>query len=97
MRVSANTKKQPFRFTFLTETKGSTIIEQFEGFDVQEAVSFWFRESEILPGEPSEGNVLSPITGIKNAWCTSGHDPHGSFFLVHIIATADSDVPFSER
>ena len=75
------------KFTFLTEKEGSTIIEQFTGADVGEAVLSWHRNSLTQPGEPLEGEEPTPVDTVENVWCIGGHDPRGAFFLVHIVAT----------
>ena len=84
--MSDNTSKLS-RFTFFIEKEGSTIIEQFDGIDVEDATLRWFHESETQPGEPLEDNPPTAVQQVANVWCTAGHDPQGIFFLVHIVAT----------
>ena len=87
--MSVNTRSK--RFTFLTEKEGSTIVEQFTAHNLLDAVVRWVHESQTRPGEPLEGDVPTPVEGIENVWCTAGHDPQGSFYLVHIVATSSTD------
>jgi hypothetical protein len=90
-------------YTFFVEKNGSTIIEQFPGADIHEAVETWHRHSEILPGlfNP-EGSGINPIEDVKNVWCISGLDPKGDFYLVHVTgplkeSTAQRRVTRSRR
>ena len=75
-------------FTFVTEKAGSTLIEQFPGSDVREAIRNWYRQSRTRPGRPLfDDDGANPVTGAKNVWCRSGVDPMGVFYVVHIVAT----------
>lgn len=80
--------KKLMTFTFVTEKEGSTVIEQFKGADVEDATLRWLQGSQTHPGEPLEGDVPAPVETVENVWCTGGHDAQGTFFLVHIVATA---------
>ena len=75
-------------FTFVTEKAGSTLIEQFPGRDVREAIRNWYRQSQTRPGRPLfDDDGANPVTGAKNVWCRSGIDAKGVFYVVHIVAT----------
>ena len=88
MHALDSTKEPLTTYTFITEKEGSTIIEQFSGIDVREATLRWYQRSETNPGEPLEEiEEATSISGVKGVWCTDGHDPKGTFFLTHIIAT----------
>ena len=85
-------------YTFLTETEGSTNVDQYDGSDVGEALRKWNRRSRLRPGF-SEGQLFdqgrggpTPIKGRKATWCYSGTNASGQFFLVHIVATAVPNV-----
>jgi hypothetical protein len=73
-------------YTFFIEKSGATIIEQFSGADVFEAVSKWYLLSETKPGlhEPEDSRPV-PVNDTVNVWCLSGLDPEEIFFLVHLV------------
>ena len=82
-------------FTFITEKEGGTLLEQFRGKNVENALLRWSHASKSNPcferdrmaGE--DGPVR--ITGLKRAWCFTGVDKTDTSFLVHIIATKESE------
>ncbi len=80
-------------YTFLTETKGSTTIDQYEGSDVRDALRKWNRLSRLRPRFTEDQLFDSgrggptPIKKRKATWCFSGMNAPGQFFLVHIVAT----------
>lgn len=74
-------------FTFFTEKEGSTIIEQFAGKSVREAILIWRSHSQAYPGAPLEADEPVPVDTVSNVWCISGLDPEGRLYLTHIVAT----------
>ena len=78
-------------FTFITNKEDqSTILEQFEGINLKEALVKWNNSSEVLPDlSLSEDDLPVSVTGLKNVWCISGINREDKFFLVHIVATHD--------
>ena len=74
-------------FTFFSEKEGSTLIEQFLGKDLREALGDWYRGSIIKPEAPFEDDEPARVLTVKNVWCVSGHDVDGKFYLTHIVAT----------
>jgi hypothetical protein len=87
MRESDSDNEGLINYTFFSEIEGSTLIEQFTGKDLGEAMAVWYRESKIKPEEPMDGDEPAPVQTVKNVWCTSGYDLKGKFYLTHIIAT----------
>jgi hypothetical protein len=85
-------------FSFLTETAGSTVVEQFDAESLEAAMRAWFEKSSVHPGHmPSDLSHPSwveptPLAGLLNAWCYSGEDPKGVFYLVHVFATTSNQV-----
>src|SRR5262249_28355523 len=82
-------------YTFVTEARGSTAIDQYEGLDVREALRKWNRLSQLRPQftddqlfDEGRGGP-TPVKRRTNTWCFTGINTAGDFFLVHIIATAD--------
>lgn len=81
-------------YTFLTETNGSTVIDQFEGRDLAKALRRWNKLSPVRPGFTEDELFDSgrggptPVAGRKATWCFSGINSKGQFFLVHIVATS---------
>jgi hypothetical protein len=90
-----STDEPPMVFTFFSEKEGSTLIEQFLGKDLREALVDWYRESIVKPEAPLEDDEPACVTAVKNVWCISGHDVGGKFYLTHIIATVSQRVDFS--
>jgi len=87
------TDEPPMVFTFFSEKEGSTLIEQFLGKDLREALVDWYRGSIVKPEAPfDEDDEPARVLAVKNVWCISGHDVDGRFYLTHIVAT----VPQSE-
>ncbi len=93
MRESASTEEQRLIFTFFSEKEGSTIVEQFSGNDLSEAVSRWYGNSIVSPEGASESDGLAPVHTVRNVWCMSGFDRQGKFFLTHIVATVSTESP----
>lgn len=88
MQGLGNIDQPALIFTFFSEKEGSTVIEQFSGEDLHQALLAWHEGSIVKPGMPLEGDEPTPVETAKNVWCISGHDPEGKFFLTHIVATA---------
>lgn len=82
-------------FTFITEKKGATTIEQFTGKDLTEALLKWIRKSTTKPKskatklrwEVRGGDRPTPVSGVKGVWCFGGVDDADAVFMVHIVAT----------
>lgn len=88
MQESDSTDKSYMTFTFFSEKDGSTLIEQFLGKDLREALADWYRGSIVKPEAPLfEDDEPASIVTVKNVWCISGHDINGKFYLTHIVAT----------
>lgn len=81
-------------YTFITEKEGGTLLEQFRGKNVEDALLKWSHASESKPRFDKERLVDEDgpvqITGLKQAWCFTGVDKNDVSFLVHIIATKES-------
>ncbi|WP_108821746.1 hypothetical protein [Dysgonomonas sp. Marseille-P4361] len=84
------------RYTFIAEFRGGTYISQHVEKDIYDALKIWVAtldtsifpqriidklQKEIIEEEPT------PITGVKNVWCSS-FLPYNSFLLLNIIETA---------
>ena len=84
-------------YTFLVEKSGSTIIEQFSGPALSDAIAKWYQLSETQPGlhEPEDSEPV-PVSDITNVWCLSGLDAEDVFFLVHVVGPMEEkDCPVS--
>lgn len=79
-------------FTFFSENRGSTYIDQVHGTTVRSALREWARRSSkrfgksILKDMQAEAAV--PIRGRRNVWCWTALDRKEKLVLVHIIQTA---------
>ena len=85
------------KFTFISEYKGGTYIDQYESLNIYDALIFWQKkldntiyaehDIELLSKEIQlEDYKPTPINGIENVWCCvflSGD----SFLLLNIIET----------
>jgi hypothetical protein len=79
-------------YTFLVEKSGSTIIEQFSGLALSDAVSKWYRLSETQPGSHvPEDSEPTPVSDTQNVWCLSGLDDEDVFFLVHVVGPMEEE------
>lgn len=95
MQESDSADKPPMVFTFLSEKEGSTLIEQFLGKNLREALTDWYRGSIIKPEAPFEDfedDEPARVLTVKNVWCISGHDVDGKFYLTHIVATVSQRI-----
>jgi hypothetical protein len=88
MQELNGTDKPPMVFTFFSEKEGSTLIEQFLGKDLREALADWYRGSIVKPKAPLfEDDEPARVLTVNNVWCISGYDIDGKFYLTHIVAT----------
>jgi hypothetical protein len=71
-------------FTFYVEKNRATIIEQFDGLDLVEAVKQWYERSGVTPGPQDPDEELTPVTGMRNVWCFGGINTEDEIFLVHV-------------
>src|SRR4051794_10720798 len=95
MEELESTGEPPMVFTFFSEKEGSTLIEQFLGRDLREALVDWYRGSIVKPEAPfDEDDEPARVTAVKNVWCISGHDVDGKFYLTHIVATVPRRIDF---
>jgi hypothetical protein len=82
-------------YTFVTESGGSTFIEQFHGNHVEDALVAWSHASTAHPHFERTRLVRkdrpTPITGLRGTWCFSGVDKNDVKYLVHIVATRESE------
>ena len=81
-------------YTFITESEGSTVVEQFDSASMPEALRKWNEASVASPGF-TEDQLFDSGSGGPTAvqdrvatWCFSGINGSGKFLLAHIVATA---------
>jgi len=87
-------------FTFVTEVSGSTLIEQFVGSSLQQAIAKYRKETQargrFIDIEIDGRYDPTPITGTRNVWCITGLDPAKDLILTHIILTDHANTRASE-
>jgi hypothetical protein len=78
-------------FTFITEYKGSTLVEQFSASDITEAVELWIQKSqagaELDKSYKSAADFSTSISGLSNCWCITGLDSAETLILAHCVLT----------
>ena len=75
-------------FTFLSEVRGSTIVEQCRAGNVRDAVLLWGRTSKVGPqfNDDIVTVDITPVTGLAKVWCISGlTEESGDLFITHIV------------
>lgn len=80
-------------YTFISETRGSTILEQFKATSIEQAVIIWRARSKLHTRLPkiykgAEFVEPVPVDGLHNVWCDSYSDKDEKPILIHIIKTA---------
>jgi len=79
-------------YTFIAESNGSTLVEQFSGRDVRDALQTWTSGSKLGVcwdrETPLDEEQPTPVAGVRHVWCYSGVGRNDRFYLVHIVATS---------
>jgi hypothetical protein len=80
-------------YTFITETGGATLVEQFSAVSIEEALLAWRRKTEGTTCRDTnqlfEDQAPTPVSGLKHVWCYSRIDKKDTFQLIHIVTTKE--------